>query len=265
MTPRTEKLKQESLAARPSISHERAALITDFYQAHEGHFSVPAMRARSFLHLCEHKSIYLGEGELIVGERGPAPKQTPTFPELTCHSLEDLKILNSRAKTHYDVEPETLRVYEEKIIPYWRGRSMRDKMFAQLPDEWHQAYEAGMFTEFMEQRAPGHTVLDGKIYAKGMLDFKREIAEAVAGLDFLRDAEAFNKREALRSFDISCDALIRFAERHAALAREKAAAETDAGRRTNWKKLPKFARGSRPMRRGISTRRCNIIGFAIWR
>jgi formate C-acetyltransferase len=142
---------------------------------------------------------------------------------------------------------------------------MRDKMFAQLPDEWHQAYEAGMFTEFMEQRAPGHTVLDGKIYAKGMLDFKREIAEAVAGLDFLRDAEAFNKREALRSFDISCDALIRFAERHAALAREKAAAETDAGRRTNWKKLPKFARGSRPMRRGISTRRCNIIGFAIWR
>ena len=114
---------------------------------------------------------------------------------------------------------------------------MRDKMFAQLPDEWHQAYEAGLFTEFMEQRAPGHTVLDGKIYAKGMLDFKREIAEAVAGLDFLRDADAFNKREALKSFDISCDALIQFAGRHAALAREKAAAERDAGRRAELERI----------------------------
>jgi formate C-acetyltransferase len=237
MTERVERLKQESLAAHPSVSHERAVLITEFYRANEGRYSIPVMRAKSFLHLCEHKTIYIGEGELIVGERGPGPKQTPTFPELTCHSLEDLKILNSRAKTHYDVKPDTLRVYEEEVIPYWRGRSMRDKMFAQLPVEWHDAYGAGMFTEFMEQRAPGHTVLDGKIYSKGMLDFKRDIAEAIAALDFLHDADAFDKREALRSFDISCDAIIRFAGRHAELAREMAAAETDLARRAELEKI----------------------------
>jgi formate C-acetyltransferase len=231
MTPRTEKLRHESLSARPSISHERAVLMTEFYQANEGRYSIPVMRAKSFLHLCEHKTVCIGEGEMIVGERGPGPKETPTFPELTCHSVEDLKILNSRAKTHYDVKPETLRVYEEKIIPYWRGRSMRDKMFAQLPVQWHDAYGAGLFTEFMEQRAPGHTVLDGKIYAKGMLDFKRDIAEAVAGLDFLHEADAFDKRETLTSFGIACDAVIRLAERHAALARDMAAAETHAARR----------------------------------
>jgi formate C-acetyltransferase len=237
MTPRTEKLRQESLAARPSISHERAVLITEFYQANDGRHLIPVMRAKSFLHLCEHKTVWIGGGELIVGERGPGPKQTPTFPELTCHSLEDLNILNSRPKTHYDVKPETLRVYEEKIIPYWRGRSMRDKMFAQLPSEWHDAYKAGLFTEFMEQRAPGHTVLDGKIYSKGMLDFKRDIAEAIAGLDFLHDADAFNKRETLTSFGIACDAVIRFAGRHAALALEMAAAETNAARRTELEKI----------------------------
>ena len=54
------------------------------------------MRARAFLHLCEHKTLYIGEDELIVGERGPRPKACPTFPELTCHSVEDLEILNSR-------------------------------------------------------------------------------------------------------------------------------------------------------------------------
>src|ERR1035441_4137877 len=118
MTPRTEKLRQESLSARPSISPERAVLLTEFYEANQGRHSVPVMRAKSFLHLCEHKSLYIEEGEMVVGGRGPGPKQTPTFPELTCHSVEDLKVLNCRAKTHYDVQPETLRVYEEKIIPY---------------------------------------------------------------------------------------------------------------------------------------------------
>jgi formate C-acetyltransferase len=144
----------------------------------------------------------------------------PTFPELTCHSVEDLKILNSRPKTWYRVDEETVKLYEERVIPYWRGRSLRDRMFEELPAEWQDAYQAGIFTEFMEQRAPGHTVLDGKIYSRGLLDFKRDIAQATAKLDFLNDPQAYEQREALKSFDLSCDALILFAERHAALARE---------------------------------------------
>jgi len=225
------------LDARPSITAERASLVTDFYQANEGKYSVPVMRARCFYHLCEHKTVYLGDGELIVGERGPRPKATPTYPELTCHSLEDLRILNSRPKTHYDVDEKCLRIYEEKVIPYWRGRSMRDRIFAELPPEWHEAYQAGLFTEFMEQRAPGHTVADGKIYRQGLQDFKRQIAEAIGRLDFLHDPEAYARREQLRAMDISCDAVILYARRHAALAREKAAAERDPQRRTELEKI----------------------------
>ena len=231
MNHRTAKLRKQSLGAPPRISAERAVLLTEFYQANAGLFSVPVMRAKSFLHLCQHKTIYLGAGELIVGERGPAPKLVPTFPELTCHSVEDLKILNSRPKTWYRVDDAAVRLYEEKVIPYWRGRSLRDQIFAALPEEWLAAYNAGIFTEFMEQRAPGHTVLDDKIYSKGMVDFKRAIADAIAKLDYLNDPLAFDKRETLRSFDIACDAVIVFAERHAATARELAAKETDAQRR----------------------------------
>ena len=231
MNHRTAKLRQQSLDTPPSLSAERAVLLTEFYQANAGLFSVPVMRAKSFLHLCRHKTIYLGAGELIVGERGPAPKVVPTFPELTCHSAEDLRILNSRPKTWYRVDDETIRLYEEKVIPYWRGRSLRDRIFAALPQEWHDAYDAGMFTEFMEQRAPGHTVLDDKIYSKGMVDFKRDIAAAIARLDFLNDPQAFDKRETLRSFDIACDAIVVFAQRHAALAQELATKETDSQRR----------------------------------
>jgi pyruvate formate-lyase/glycerol dehydratase family glycyl radical enzyme len=231
MNDRTSQLRRQSLDAPPSISGERARLITEFYQANNGRYSVPVMRARAFHHLCREKTLHLGADELIVGERGPHPKAVPTFPELTCHSVEDLRILNSRPKTWYRVDEETVRLYEEKVIPYWRGRSMRDRMFEELAPEWKEAYHAGIFTEFMEQRAPGHTVLDGKIYSKGMDDFKRDIAQAVANLDFLNDPEAYEKREALKSFEISCDAVILFAERHAALARELATNEARPQRR----------------------------------
>jgi len=231
MNQRTEKLRRESLDAAPSISSERALLMTRFYKDNEGRYSVPVMRAQAFLHLCRHKTIHIGEDELIVGERGPRPKCVPTYPELTCHSLQDLRILDSRPKTWYRVDGECLRAYDEEVIPYWRGRSMRDRMFAELPREWCDAYDAGVFTEFMEQRAPGHTVLDDKIYGKGMLDFKNDIAQAISSLDFLTDPEAYEKREALKSFDIACDAVIVFANRHAERARELAGGEARPQRR----------------------------------
>jgi trans-4-hydroxy-L-proline dehydratase len=231
MNQRTAQLRRESLETAPCISGERARLITEFYQANQGRYSPAVMRARSFLHLCRHKTLYLGDLELIVGERGPQPKAVPTFPELTCHSVEDLRILSSRPKTWYKVDEECLRLYEQTVIPYWRGRSMRDRIFSEMPPEWRAAYEAGLFTEFMEQRAPGHTVLDDKIYSKGLLDFRQDIAAAVARLDFLTDPGAYEKREALKSFDIACDALIVFAQRHAALARELAERETSVTRK----------------------------------
>jgi formate C-acetyltransferase len=242
MNERTARLRQASLAAQPKISHERASLLTDFYRAHDGKYSIPVMRARSFLHLCEHKTIYLGDEELIVGERGPEPKAVPTYPELTCHSVEDLQILNSRPKTCYAVDDETLQVYDQQIIPYWRDRSMRDKIFAAMSDEWIEAYEAGLYTEFMEQRAPGHTVLDDKIYRCGMMDFKREICAAITALDFVGDADAYEKREQLTAMDLACDAVILFAERHAKLAAEMAVREADPARKAELEKIADVCR-----------------------
>lgn len=237
MNERTARLRQESSEAVPRISPERANLLTDFYQANEGRCSTPVTRARSFYYLCEHKTIYLGKDELIVGERGPRPKAAPTYPELTCHSLEDLQILNSRPKTNYLADEECFKLYADKIIPHWRDRSLRTRLFQELPPEWHEAYRAGMFTEFMEQRAPGHTVLDDKIYRKGMLDFKKEIADAIAALDFLHDGEAYAKREELKAMSIACDAVILFAQRHAHLARELAAQESDPRRQAELEKI----------------------------
>ncbi|MEX1170073.1 MAG: trans-4-hydroxy-L-proline dehydratase [Chloroflexota bacterium] len=231
MNPRIERLREASLAAEPSLSAERAVFMTRFHESHLGKYSPPIMRALAFEQLCREKTIWIGPDDLIVGERGPAPKATPTFPELTCHSLDDLRILHERPKTRYDVSPEVVGAYRDEVIPYWRDRSLRDRIFAMLPAAWHAAYGAGIFTEFLEQRAPGHTVADGKIYAKGMIDFKEDIARARNRLDLLGDPTAPNRLEELRAMEIAADAAIVFAERHAALARAMADQTVDPARR----------------------------------
>jgi len=231
MNERIQRLRQESVTAKPAISIERALLVTEFYKENAGRHSTPVLRALNFKNLCAKKNIFIGPDELIVGERGPQPKAVPTFPELTCHSAEDLRILNSRLMTSYSVSEEDIRTYESEVIPYWQGRSMRDRIFSDLPEEWRRAYESGLFTEFMEQRAPGHTALDGTVYRKGMLDFKHEIAERLAALDYLGDPRAADRAEELKAMDIACDAAIIFAERHAELAQGLAAKETDPRRK----------------------------------
>ncbi len=105
MSERVCRLRQQSLAAVPTISTERAELMTAFYRDHTGLMSAPMRRALAFRYLMEHKPIYIGDEELIVGEKGPAPKATPTYPELCCHSLEDLDILDSREKISFEVSP----------------------------------------------------------------------------------------------------------------------------------------------------------------
>jgi pyruvate formate-lyase/glycerol dehydratase family glycyl radical enzyme len=231
MTPRVARLRRESLDAKPFISTERAELVTEAYaRAGEG-LPAPLMRAAVFRHLMEHKTIHIGEGELIVGEKGPAPKATPTFPELCCHSLEDLDLLDSREKIPFAVSAEARRVYEERIIPFWRGKTIRERLFNEMTPEWKAAYEAGVFTEFMEQRAPGHTVLDDKIYSKGFIDFKKDIERSLSTLDRAGDPRAAEKERELEAMRICADSIIRFAARHAERARELARAEGDPERK----------------------------------
>ncbi len=242
MNERVQKLRKLSFETPPSISIERALHQTAFYKENNGKYSVPLMRALQYLDHCQKKTLYIGEGELIVGERGPKPKAVPTFPELTCHSVEDFKVLNTRDQQRYLVAEEDMHTYAREVIPYWEGRTMRERIFNHVPQEWKQAYEAGVFTEFMEQRAPGHTTLDGKLYKKGMLDFKADIKAHLDSLDYINDAEATDKAEQLKAMDIACEAAIVFAERHADLAEEMAQTEKDEKRKSELLKIAEVCR-----------------------
>ncbi len=237
MNERIKRLRELSVNTEPSLSIERALIETEFYKNNYGKYSIPVLRALNYLEICKQKTIYIGDDELIVAERGPKPKAVPTFPELTCHSVDDLNVLNTRELQRYTISQDDIDTYAKEVIPYWEGRTQRERIFNHVPKEWKVAYEAGLFTEFMEQRAPGHTTLDGKIYRLGLNDFKKQIQSEIEKLDFLNDSEATDRLEQLKAMDISCDATIIFAQRHSDMAEKMAETEADAKRKAELMKI----------------------------
>ncbi len=184
---------------------------------------VPVQRALAFQYLLERVSLPVEEGQLIVGLRGTGPKEIPTYPKIGVHSLADLEIR---------------RLYAEEMIPFWRGKSMRDLIFGFLPPEWMAAYEAGVWTEFMEQRAPGHTVGGERMFRVGLLEIKEEIADALKNLD-PHDSEYYEKCSELQAMDIAADALLIYASRY---AEEMAKETTDPARKQELEKMAEICR-----------------------
>jgi len=232
ISDRVKRLREQSLNTKEKISSERALLITQFYRSDEAReISAPVRRAKAFEYLLKNKKICINGGELIVGERGPGAKETPTYPEICLHSLQDLEILNSREKVTFIVDEEEKRVYENDIIPFWKGKSNRDRIMGLMTPEWLNAYNAGVFTEFQEQRAPGHTVLGYKMFRTGFIQLKAEISESISRLDYYNDRKALEKFEELKAMDIACNAMIMYANRHADELERIASAEKNNSRK----------------------------------
>ncbi len=231
MNERIQKLRELSVTTPVHIDLERAKIETDFYKENDGKYSIPVMRALVLKEYFSKKTLYLGDGELIIGEKGRDPQASPTFPELCCHSVEDMVVMSERELVSFHTTEEDRKLQAEEIIPYWTGRSMREKILARMTPEWHECYSAGMFTEFMEQRGPGHTCGGEQVFTTGYMDYKEKIHQTMESLDYINDPDAVNKCEELKAMDISCDAVIILGERYHKLALEMAQKETDETRK----------------------------------
>ncbi len=242
MNERVRKLRRVSVDTQPRISIERARIETETYKKYEGTMSVPELRATALYEYMRQRKLYIGEGELIVGEKSEGPQVAPTFPELCCHTLEDMHIMNDRELISFKVDEAALDYQRDTVIPFWKERSMRTRLLGAMTDEWKEAYAAGIFTEFMEQRGPGHTVGSNKIYEKGFLDYQADIDAALAALDYMNDPTASQRAEELRAMRIACDAIMVMGSRYAELADEMARQTADPARR---KELEQIAENCR--------------------
>ena len=226
-TERTKKLREMSVSTNPALSIERAVIMTEAYQKYEGSVDIPVLRALAFKEYMERKTLVINEGELIVGEKGHNLQCAPSFPELCCHTIEDMEVMDARELISFSVTEEDKKLQAEKVIPYWEKRSIRHKIMQSTSQEWKDCYAAGMFTEFMEQRGPGHTGAGNIIYKKGFADFKKDIDARIARLDFVNDENAYDKKAELEAMKIACDGIIAFGRRYSEYAKGLAEKETD--------------------------------------
>lgn len=239
MNERIQRLREQSVTTPVHIDLERAKIETDFYKENDGKYSVPVMRAMTLKEYFSKKTLYFGDDELILGEKGKNPQASPTFPELCCHSEEDMKVMSERKLVSFHTTEEDRKLQAAEIIPFWKGRTIREKLLSRMTPEWHDCYEAGIFTEFMEQRGPGHTCGGEQVFTTGYLDYKEKIKKTMDALDWMNDPEAFDKMEELKAMDICCDAVIILGERYHEMAVEKAAAETDPKRKAELEQIAK--------------------------
>lgn len=239
MNERIQKLRDISVNTPVHIDLQRAMIETEFYRENDGKYSIPVMRAMFLKEYFSKKDLYLGEGELIIGEKGRDPQASPTFPELCCHSEEDMVVMSERKLVSFHTTEEDRQNQKDYVIPFWQGRTMRDKLLSQMTPEWHECYEAGMFTEFMEQRGPGHTCGGEQAFTIGYLQHKAHIKEVMDSIDFLNDKDALAKQEELKAMDIACDAVIILGERYHDLAVKMAAEEKDPTRKAELEQIAK--------------------------
>jgi len=231
MNARIQRLREESVTTQPYIDMERAKIYTESYKQYEGVLSTPELRGQALMDYMAKKTLHIGEGELIVGEKGASPQGAPTFPELCCHSLQDMQVMNDRELINFTVDEEGFTLQRDEIIPYWENRTIRKKLLDHMTPEWKAAYEAGLFTEFMEQRGPGHTVCGNTIYQEGFLNRIARIEAAIEALDFYGDPKAFEKEQELKGMKLACEAIILLGQRYAAYAEELAESCEDPVRR----------------------------------
>ena len=127
MSLRTQRLRDELLAITPSICPERARIFTAAMRASEG-LPIVLRRARAFSQVLASMSLYVRDGELLVGNQARTPRAAPVFPEYSVDWIErefhgDPYHFYERPNDVYDYEEET-KVELLDILAQWRGRTV---------------------------------------------------------------------------------------------------------------------------------------------
>ena len=106
----------------PAICAERAVLLTESYKATEGQ-PIAIRRAKALENVLTNMSIFIQDGELVVGNQCSMPRSAPIFPEFSCKWVEEeLDRLEKRTADVFLISEET----KDKLrsaFTYWDGRT----------------------------------------------------------------------------------------------------------------------------------------------
>lgn len=215
----------------PVIESARAKLITESYQATEGKPMI-TRRAEAFAHILRHIPIIIRDEELIVGSSTIAPRGCQTYPEFSYQWLEDeLDTVETRSADPFYIAEETKQELRE-VHKYWKGKTTSELATSYMAPEAIKAIEHNIFTPGNYfYNGVGHvTVKYEEVLAVG---YEGIMAKAQAELDRCQvgDHDYARRSRFLNAVILSCQAVMEYAQRYAALAEKMAAECSDPVRR----------------------------------
>lgn len=214
------------MQCRPGICVERARIITETYKEFAA-LPPPLLRAKALERILAEMTILIGDDELIVGNQGSSPRCSPIFPEFSVDwILREMDGFDRRPAGKYHITEEN-KAFLRDILPWWNKKTTKDRALAMIPRECMDAIGDNVFILTALSSGLGHIAVDyGRVLNFGLEHIAREIREKLDSID-ARDGGRLEQAIFYRSCIAVCEAVMNFAERFAALAREKAEASSD--------------------------------------
>jgi len=239
-TTRTQRLKQAYLDAKPTICMERALAFTESFQETEGEANSVRL-AKAFRRACETITVQIFDDELLVGTHGSGRRMGALVPEISWKWLyEELDTIQSRPRDPYHIDPEHERLFVEKIVPYWKGRSLEEGALARFPEE---TLRIGVNTDILDTEMKwrshvGEITPDFQdiVFTKGFRQICEEAKEKLQDLQYT-DFDDLKKIDYYKASIEACEGIITLGKRYAEKAEEMARAERDPLRKKELKAI----------------------------
>jgi formate C-acetyltransferase len=238
---RVDLLKEQIIRQAPSISPERAETITEYYRRSEGE---PALlrRARVLDEVLAKKSVYILDGELVVGNQSVRPRAAEIFPEFSVQwVLDELDDFALRDSDAFQIDEET----KERLracLPWWAGRTVRDRALAKISPEAIAAHTELVYILTSLGSGIGHLSIDyEKCVTRGVRAIMTEAFEREKAIDGTGPEDG-RRREFYQAVRIVCEAVIKYARRFSVLAEEMAVLAPDPARKKELEELARICR-----------------------
>jgi pyruvate formate-lyase/glycerol dehydratase family glycyl radical enzyme len=230
------------MSHEPSVCHERAAIMTDVHAKLAGERPPVLLRAESLAAVLDGMHVFIGPGELIVGNQASRPRAAPIFPEYSWEwVLAELDSLPEREADRFLVSPATREVLRA-ILPRWRNLSFRDRAVQALPAGVLGAQEALVFLLTSMSCGVGHLAPDYSRVLSGGLEGLVGRAQRQLNALELTDPAALKRRDFFRAAIEVGRAAIRFAHRYADLALRMVEDEESPARRAELQEIARICR-----------------------
>ena len=234
ISERTERIRQEYLNNKPSISCLRAEIWTKSHKETEGE-PICIRRAKAFAEACDQLPALIFPDELIVGTAGEFRRTAILTPEFSWMWVDkEMDAFDKRPQDPYVITEEQRNFLREEVWPYWKGNSLEEAFLKRVPGETAKLLvDTGILDNDSKWRqAVGEITPDYQdvLFPKGFRKIREEakVRREALKADSISNIE---KIEFYESVIIACDGIMRLAKRYSDAAKSLAACEKDEERK----------------------------------